>query len=605
MPELTEEEFQKQYGSAAQHPAETITEDEFQKRYAPKKLEAPAATAPVAPVKPPEKTMGESFKSALTGAKTLLEPVRRTVLTSGAQMAGEKIAGAAAAPVAAVSGPGAPAVEAGAMVAGGAAGYDIGHIASNLLEGKSWDENLGEATKTGAATSTMAGIMGGIMKYAAPRLGNPEKAFTKIYGAIKDATKDKFDKLKELDFFSQHEKDHIMDLVKTGKLSLLGKDLNEKVTYEKLISRGVPSEGHFEASQLAGESIKPKKLMEALDKAEARLDESTSPEGSEAAKEAIHNFRKKIEESKGVLSPNNVRGMFDDLKDYLSKSKPKEGVPGNSKFQVFSGMDRALDQDIDASGAKILSMGKKLYHREKSLDSIFNEGFESGKPIAGETGLRAFDSKKFLDAIDDPMVSGALDAGEKKELKVLGTKLKGFELPTSGDFATIRTAEAALSRHMAMGAAMGIAGGIGGGYAGGKKGAGEGAALGLLAATGVFAGAKIISRTSMTGSIIKKAYMLPEGKEIVDRELKTNAGKISAKTTLMLANLYLQNQQKLAQERQKEGSKFKRKQSQDIIDQTKKEVAEMHQPAPQAPPTQPGPPQGQPGPQGMQGMIGQ
>ncbi len=599
MPEiLSDDEFTKKYGKPEDHPTETLTEHEFEQKYAPKTPEPQA----------PDKTTGpkpltaETFTRGIAGIKAAAEPIRRAALTSGLQMTGET---GALALQARGKGPKTTASPQTVMAAGGMVGYDAGHIFSNILEGKEWNDKLGEASKTGLVTSTMGATMGGIMGSAAKYFKNPEQAFTKIYGALKEATKNKFDKLKALDFFSPKEKAQMMELAGDKKLGVkLPAFLNDKVTYESLIKEGAQSEGHFEASTLAGERVKPTNMIKALDAAEARIGESTDPSGSAEVNEKILNMKQKIEDSKGMLTPYEVRGMLDDLKDYMSKTKPKEGVPGNSKYQVFTDVDRALDKDIDAGSSKLLSMGRKLYHREKSLDSIFNEGFESGKPISGESGSRAFEAKKFMDAIDDSMIGSALSEGEKKELKVLGTKLKAFELPTSGDFATIRTAQSALSRHLAMSGTLGVAGAAEGGYREGKKGAAVGAVLGAGIGLGL---SSMISRTAMTGAIIKSAYTFPEGRAIIDKELASKAGKISAKTTLVLANMLIQKMQRTAQKKKEQLDKLNKQRSQDIVDQAKTDIPEMHVAAPQAPQT-PQAPQGQPGqqaPQGMQQLIGQ
>jgi hypothetical protein len=149
------------------------------------------------------------------------------------------------------------------------------------------------------------------------------------------------------------------------------------------------------------------------------------------------------------------------------------------------------------------------------------------------------------------------------------------------DFSDIRTAEAALSRHIAMKAALGGAGigAIAGGAAGYQKGnaeAGAGAGAGGLVLAGIgLLGAKGIARHKMIGSILRTAVNLPGGKEALAKELDINNGVLTRKAILSLSNLIFSSYKQVGDEQQEEGNKYKQELSKRIIDKTQKEHPEL------------------------------
>lgn len=551
-------------------PVKKAALEEARKRNLPS-VQPPKAQEPAAPEQPEPST----FQKVATGAKNLVTTKEgaKTLGRTVADVAVPMVADIAMAPVAALSGPAAPAVEIGTNMAAS----EAVQVGANLLSGRKWNEGVGETALFAGAAGTLAKAVSSTVKAISTGSKNTEVAFTKIYGALKDSAKGQFEKLKKLPYFNAEEKKAILEIPpgvkRDAKLVSL---LDAHDNYQELLKRGGNSKSQYDASTFFGEKVQAKEVGNELKLAEARLNEIPNPDAMTEAKEDIHNLNRKIfEENKGTLNAANIRGINDYVDKILTKYEPDQYKKAPPEFQIFSQIKSALNSDIDNSGAKFLRMGNKLYAREKDLDKIFNEGFETGKVVdvkeaASRTGLRNFSGEKFANAIRD---SKMLSQVEKDKLMGdFGSRLKGFELPTEGDFASIRTAEAALSRHLAMKAALGGLG-VGaaiGGAAGAQRGEGaEGAGFGGLALAGAgLLTAKGLSRTKMVGNIVKMATNIPGGPEAIKKELVLNNGKLTRKSILALANLGISYYKNVGDEQIEQGNQYKEHVSKQIINKT-------------------------------------
>ena len=586
--------------------AQGLTDQQIIEHYS--KLDpAPEATKPETPDETKIGPAPSKFKEAATNVLHVLKSGQKAAAETGIQLG---TAAVTAPVVAGATALGGPVAGAATEMAAQTAAYDTFQIANNILSGDAWNKDLGKSTLESAGGLAFGGLVGKLVKVASRSFINPEVAFTKVYGALKDAAKGKFDQMKKLPFFSDKEKADI--IAKAGNLTPLGKkaldkQLAETVTYKELVNRNALASGHIEAAEILGETVKPTNLLSALDTAQEKLRNLPTQEGSGEVYQAIADMKQTIEDDGGILKPGRVKGFQDTLNDMMNKTKTKPGDPTKPKFQVFSGVDRALNQDIEQSDAKTLRLGSKLYAREKSLDNIFTEGFESGKLATvthkeAKEGIINFNGEAFKKSIQ---ADKNLDPAEKENLLKFGSRVKGFELPTEGEFASIKTAEAALSRHLAMKLALGGAVGAGAGAlsGAGHQGKEEAAMLGTAGAIIGLLAVKGASRNAMTGSIIKTAMGIDSakasslgisGKQLIERELKSNNGVISKTVVLAAANLVIEYYKRRGDEQKAEIKKMKRQASQDIIDQTKQEYPELQQPGFSLT-----------APQTMQGMIGQ
>jgi hypothetical protein len=561
-------------------PAKKAALDEARKRGLPSVMQKSAEPAPQEPVQPEQSTfqkIKEGAKNLVTtkeGAKTLGRTVADVAIPAAADIV--------MAPVAAMTGPAAPVVE----IATNMAANEAVQVGANILFGRKWNEGIGETALVSGVAGGLAKAVGSTVKAFSRSAQNTEAAFTKVYGAIQDAVKGDFSKLKQLPYFSEEEKKAILAIPpganrKSHILSLL----DTKDDYQTFLKRGGNAKSALEASEFYGEKVQAKEVGSALDRAEARLAESSSPERRAATNEDIINLRKKIfEEHKGVITSRNIQGINDDIEYYLNKYEKKDVYSkADPAYQIFTDIKSSLTSDLDQSGAKMLRMGNRLYARENSLNKIFDEGFTTGSVIdttekQARSGLNKFNGEKFRDSIKESRV---LSDVEKDDLYKLGSKIKGFQEPTMKDFSDIRTAEAALSRHIAMKAALGGAGigAIAGGAAGYQKGnaeAGAGAGAGGLVLAGIgLLGAKGIARHKMIGSILRTAVNLPGGKEALAKELDINNGVLTRKAILSLSNLIFSSYKQVGDEQQEEGNKYKQELSKRIIDKTQKEHPEL------------------------------